>query len=60
MKKIFVIALLITVTINLLAQEKNQSRIRISELGIYQGMYSGYYTDASLTDFLRLAPNSEF
>lgn len=59
MKKIIVITLLIAATINLLSQEKNQPKIRISELGIYQGMYSGYYTDASLTDFLRLAPNSE-
>jgi hypothetical protein len=60
MKKIIVITLLIAATINLLSQEKNQPKIRISELGIYQGMYSGYYTDASLTDFLRLAPGSEY
>lgn len=59
MKRIIVLAILIAATISLFAQENKQPKIRISELGIYQGMYSGYYTDASLTDFLRLAPNSE-
>lgn len=59
MKRIIVLAILIVATISLFAQENKHPKIRISELGIYQGMYSGYYTDASLTDFLRLAPNSE-
>lgn len=59
MKRIIIFTALFASTIYLLAQETSQPKIRISELGIYQGMYSGYYTDASLTDFLRLAPNSE-
>jgi hypothetical protein len=59
MKRIIVLAILIAATISLFAQENKQPKIRISELGIYQGMYSGYYTDASLTDFYRLAPASE-
>jgi hypothetical protein len=59
MKRIIVIAVLISATMHLLAQEGAQPKIRISELGIYQGMNSGYYTNASVTDFLRLAPDSE-
>lgn len=58
MKQLIFFAIAFFATFHVFAQNDSNPKIRISDLGIYSGMTSGFSSTGDPSDFLKLAPES--